>query len=386
MDNRTATIVLNMLPGIGPLRVNQLLTLYGTPSAIFSASRDELARVPGIGGHFAERIRQWQNFCDIDAELELVERGGVTLITRDESEYPELLHEIHDPPLCLYVRGDVSALRTLKASVAIVGSRRTTRYGISTAGNLGTAAALAGWTVVSGLARGIDTVAHQAVLDSEGCTVAVLGSGLAHLYPQENVDLARRIAGTGGALVSELPMRYRPDRRTFPMRNRIISGMTRGTIVVEAGTRSGSLITASQALDQNRQVFAVPGRVDSPQSRGCHQLIKEGAVLVENFHDVLAEFSFLPGLTAEAGTSLDAEASKAGEGDFMRAGDLQLTETETKLLAFIDRDERAIDDLISTVGEPTGKVLSALVALEMRHLVRQLPGKRVVRTDSSIVG
>ena len=202
MDRRTAYIILNLLPGVGPLRVHQLLTLLGSPEAILATSAGALAGVPGIGGKLADTLSGWRRRCDPDKELELTERAGVTLITREDDAYPALLREIHDPPLCLYVRGDCSALSRLRGGIAMVGSRRTTLYGVSMAETLAAAAAYAGWAVVSGLARGIDTVVHESVLNAGGCTVAVIGSGLGRIYPQENIGLARRIAESGGAVVS----------------------------------------------------------------------------------------------------------------------------------------------------------------------------------------
>jgi DNA processing protein len=344
-----------------------------------------LARVPGIGEKLSRVLSGWQRLCDPDEERQLASRAGVEIVTREDDAYPELLREIHDPPLCLYVRGDLACLPRLRGSIAMVGSRRTTLYGVAMAESLATAAAYAGWPVVSGLARGIDTVAHEAVLAAGGCTVAVIGSGLGYMYPQENLDLARRIASSGGAVISEFPMMFKPERRTFPMRNRIISGVSRGTVVIEAGTKSGSLITASQALDQNRQVFAVPGRVDSPQSRGCHALIKDGAKLVERFGDIVEEFTVLPGFAG--GASLSPAAAPATAEACESADELlQLPDLERKLLAFMGESDMAIDDLAQGVEEPVHNVLSALLMLEMRHLVRQLPGRRVVRFDADAPG
>jgi DNA processing protein len=366
--------VLNALPGIGPMRVAHLLACLGEPAAVLAASEARLARIPGIGATLATVIHHWAEHFDLAAELALVERAGVSLLTRDDAEYPPLLREIHDPPLCLYVRGDRAVLGRTRNALAIVGSRHTTPYGMSMAQTLAAAAALAGWTVVSGLARGIDTAAHRAVVELGACTVAVLGSGLARLYPQENVDLARRIVETGGILCSEFPMRSAPDKRGFPMRNRIIAGMTLGTLVVEAGTQSGSLITANAALEQGRQVFAVPGRVDSPQSRGCHALIKDGAKLVETFADVLSEFSGqLPLAAAPPACTAAADAPAAAA-----AGVAALSPLEQVITERLAQDgESAIDDLIVRTGEPAARVLGALVTLEMRHLVSQLPGRRV---------
>ncbi len=192
-------------------------------------------------------------------ELKLVERAGVTVITLEDPGYPEVLKEIYDPSLCLYVRGKIGVLNdgTLKRSLAVVGSRRTTRYGVVTTENLTLSAVNAGLAIVSGLARGIDTIAHRVAVQSGGCTIAVLGGGLGYIYPQENLSLARAITDNG-LLMSEQPMLFKVDKRSFPMRNRIISGLTRGTIVIEAGAHSGALITAQQALEQGRLVFAVP--------------------------------------------------------------------------------------------------------------------------------
>lgn len=381
MDKRTATLVLNMLPGIGPLRVRQLLSIFGDPDNILSAPTNELARIPGIGAQLAETIRNWTSHCDLDRELDLIERGGVTLVTRDDPVYPDLLGEIHDPPLCLYVRGDSAALQRSRYAIAFVGSRRTTHYGTRTAQQLAEAAALAGWVVVSGLARGIDTVAHRATVDAGGSTIAVLGSGLARVYPQDNVELARRITENKGAVISEFPMTFRPDRRTFPMRNRIIAGLSRGCVVVEAGARSGSLITANQALEQGRQVFAVPGPVTSPQSRGCHQLIKEGAKLVENLGDILEEFAQPPSLFPPG--SLETAPSSEDTATESACDDLHLSPLERKLMGLLAQGELGVDELIAHAGEPAPNVLTALLNLEMRHLVRQLPGKRVVRTNGA---
>lgn len=379
MDTLDAYVVLNQLPGIGPLRVAQLLSLLGSPEAILAASAAELARVPGIGGKLAGVVAGWRQQCDPAAERQLAARAGVVIISRDNADYPELLREIHDPPLCLYVRGSTAALRRCARGVAMVGSRHTTPYGVKMAEHLSLGAVYAGWPVVSGLARGIDTVVHETVLGAQGCTVAVLGSGLGEIYPQENVGLARRIAENGGALVSEFPMRFHADKRTFPMRNRIISGLTLGTVVIEAGLTSGSLITAGQAAEQGRQVFAVPGRVDTPQARGCHALIKDGAKLVETFQDIAEEFTRLPGMPALDAPAVPAAAAAPEQSP---ASGLELSALEETLLSFLGTSETGIDELVGAVGAPAAEVLSALLRLEMRHLVRQLPGRRIVRAGS----
>lgn len=384
LDSRTAYVALNGVPGIGPLRVAQLLAVFGTPEAVLSASPAAVARVHGIGGRLGAAIAGWRSHVNPDEEFRRVERAGVTLLTRADAHYPGLLADIHDPPICLYVRGPLDVLDALNGSVAIVGSRRTTAYGASVAENLAAAAALAGWIVVSGLARGIDTVAHDACVRAGGRTLAVLGSGLGRLYPQENLELARRMVAQGGAVVSEFPMEYPPDRRSFPMRNRIISGMTRGTIVVEAGDRSGSLITAEQALEQGRLVFAVPGRVDSPQSRGCHALIRDGARLVESFQDVLEELTMLPGLSLPPSPAPRGGGESVDEPGITDRDDLNLSDLERTILARLDGNDAEIDHIIRALDAPAAKVLAALVTLEMRGLVRQLPGRRVTLAGAVI--
>ncbi|MFA4945423.1 MAG: DNA-processing protein DprA [Lentisphaeria bacterium] len=388
MDNHEATIILNCLPGIGPARVTRLLMGFGEPAAILRASAGELTAVPGIGEVLARTIAGWEKTVDLQRELGLAERAGVRILTRQDAEYPRRLTEIHDPPLCLYVRGPEGALDRLDRSLAIVGSRHTTPYGCLMAETLATAAAQAGWSVVSGLARGIDTVAHQAVVNAHGCTVAVLGSGLGRIYPQENLNLARRLVEEGGALVSEFPMAYPADKGTFPMRNRLIAGMTLGTVVVEAGLQSGSLITAGQALEQGRAVFAVPGRVDNPQARGCHALLKDGARLVESFSDVLDELLALPGFQAELRTPQRAASGSAAPAPRAAAGGapetepdpfagMPFSELERRIVDWLrPRGETAIDDLVAGLNEAASKVLGALLGLELRHVVSQLPGRR----------
>ena len=377
MNNRDAYIILNSLPDIGPLRVETLLRFFGEPTAILRTSERTLREVRGIGARTAEAIVNWQQHVDLDEEKRRVERAGVTLLTREDEDYPPLLREIHDPPICLYVRGAPEVLARTRSSVSMVGSRRVTNYGRKMADNLGSAAGAAGWPVVSGLARGIDTVVHEAVVRMGGTAIAVLGSGLGRLYPQENIALARRIT-ENGVVISEFPMDFGPVKRSFPMRNRIIAGIALGTIVIEAGHRSGSLITATQALDQNRQVFAVPGRADSPQSRGCNQLLREGAVLTESFQDVLEALSFLPGFR-NAQPAAAPEESKDAAAEKNLPPDLTLSEIESKLLDSIDNDEVHIDSLVATTNEPVPAVLQALFTLELKRIIRQLPGKRVVR-------
>lgn len=374
MEHREALIALNLLGGIGPSRKKLLENEFGSVEAALQASQEQLERIPGIGEKRGELICHWMAHCDLQGELKRAARAGVEILTEEDDDYPPLLRQIHDPPICLYIYGNRQALKESRGSLAFVGSRHTTAYGVRMADALVSAAAYAGWPVISGLARGIDTVAHEVTLRSRGVTVAVVGSGLAVIYPQENIGLAKRIAENGGAVITEFPMLFPPDRRAFPMRNRIISGMSQGTVVVEAGLQSGSLITAAAALEQNRLVFAVPGPVDVPQSRGCHALIKEGAKLVETFADIAEEFVLLPGLGRKANDEKTDEKNTK-----TRPVELQLHGLELKLWALLKEGERYIDDIIAEMDEDASSVLATLLTLEMKHLVKQLPGKRVAR-------
>ena len=382
LEESQALVVLNMLPGVGPGRKRVLVESFGSAGAALSASREELSRVPGIGGRVAELVSGWERHCDLAGELDLARRSGVTLVTEADESYPPLLREIHDPPVCLYVLGSLECLRERQRMLAMVGSRHTTLYGMRMAESLASEAAQSGWTVVSGLARGIDTASHQATLRAGGTTVAVVGGGMLCLYPQENLPLARRMAESGGAVVSESPMRARPDRRSFPMRNRIISGMCRGTLVVQAGLRSGSLITAAQALEQGRAVFAVPGPADVEQSRGCHALLRDGARLTETFADVLDELSPFGPLRRQAvRQGGDGEGREEAKETKRAAAELQMSGLELKLWEKLADGEADLDELIVSVDEEAGAVMACLLTMELRRLVRQLPGKRVARND-----
>ena len=371
MEHRQALMILNMLPGIGPGKKRFLEVSFGSVEAAMSAPFADVCRVPGIGERHAKVICRWWEHCNPDDELRLIQQSGVSLVTEEDEAYPPLLRQIHDPPICLYVRGNPQALRMTERSVAIVGSRNCTGYGSRMAGKFAFDAASCGWPVISGLARGVDTAAHDGALRGGGCTVAVIGCGLAGIYPRENLPLALRMADNGGAVVSEFPMRYQADKRSFPMRNRIISGIATGTVVVEAGMRSGSLITAAQALDQGRTVFAVPGPADSYASQGCNALIRDGAVLVTCFQDVVEEFTGLPGLKRTG------EAPPGEPVSPVERKDVQLQGLELKLWKLIEAGEEGIDELVDASGEEPSCVMAALLTLELKRLIRQLPGRRI---------
>ena len=278
MTEREAWVSLNLLPRIGPVRVQQLLKEFKRPEAILEASPEALARINGIGTKLAEQIAG----CDLQGaidEIALADKHGIQILHYTHKAYPKILKEQRDAPLVLYCKGNINCLQ--RASRCGVGSRRVSSYGEKMARKLVSGACQRKWPVVSGLARGIDTIAHESCLAHDGETIAILGGGLLQIYPDENVPLAEKIARQNGLLLSEMPLTMKPDKRTFPMRNRIIASLCPATLVIEAGYGSGSLITAEKAKAYKRLLFAVPGRADAPQSRGCNQLIKEGAKLVE---------------------------------------------------------------------------------------------------------
>lgn len=368
MTDRDACVVLNLISGVGHARLKVLIEAYGSPAAALTKSAADLAKLPSFGKTLAAAVASWRNSVDLDAEKRMIEKAGVRVATLFDDDYPSNLKEIPDPPLCLYVRGELPDLTN--NSLAIVGTRRMTTYGRRMAERLSESAAFAGWVVVSGLAYGVDAVAHQACLDAGGKTVAVLGGGLARVQPQDHVPLARDITANG-AVISEFPMEFTPTRRSFPMRNRIISGLSRATLVVEAGAKSGSLITADFALEQGRSVFAVPSQADNPQGRGCNSLIKQGAKLTETFEDILEDFEFLPGF-APVKTETGDDEEPAGES----RNDPELTDNERLVADALSLEERNVDDVIAATELPAGAVLAALMGLEMKRVAIRSAGQR----------
>ncbi|MCX6983827.1 MAG: DNA-processing protein DprA [Lentisphaerae bacterium] len=371
MTDREAYVILNMISGIGPARVKSLCGHFGSVSSILQASPVELKSVQGIGSALAEAISSWKPDLNHESEMKLAERAGVEIITLADNEYPSVLKEVHDAPLCLYVRGQMPSDNDFM--LGVVGSRRITNYGRSMSEHLSRAAAYAGWTVVSGLAYGTDAVAHKAVVDAGGRTVAVLGGGLARIFPQDHVPLAKSIIESGGTVISEFPMEFAPNRRSFPMRNRIISGLSKGVLVIEAGTTSGALITAKFALDQGRLVFAVPGQADNPQARGCNSLIKQGAKLTESFDDIMEEFEFFPEFSRPANYKVVDDHDVTNERE---EPGLKLTEDEGRIIGLLKNGEANADSLVVETGMSAGKLLSLLMKMEMKKLISQLPGKR----------
>jgi len=368
MDTREALVALNMVEHVGPVRLRQLLEHFGEAPSILSASKSKLLRVNGIGEETAAAIANWESTVDLGGELNRIADSGCRLLIQSDGEYPALLRQIYDPPIVLYIKGFLTTKD--KNSVALVGSRMTTNYGTETARKLGYQLAYLGVTVVSGGARGIDTAAHQGALSAKGRTVCILGTGINLITPPENAELFERI-GANGALLTQFPFNRQPDKQSFPIRNRIVAGMTLGTVVVEANLTSGALITANFATEYGRQVFAVPGRIDSPRSKGCHELIKKGAKLCEGAEDILSEFEYLfP--ASNRPPSTDETAGLPA---------LELSDQEQKICAVLEANEESgIDEVIRRSGLASSTVSAALLSLEMKRLVKQLPGKRFVRS------
>ncbi len=366
MDSREALVALNLIEGVGSIRVRQLLEHFGEAPKILSASRSELLRVRGIGDDTAEAIAKWESNVDLAAELRRIQEFGCHVLTQADDSYPESLRQIYDPPVVLYVRGALTAKD--KNAVAMVGSRTTTHYGLEVARKLAYQLAYVGVTVVSGGARGIDSAAHQGALSAKGRTVCVLGTGISIVFPPENKDLFDRIA-ENGAVITQFPFNRNGDRQTFAIRNRIVAGMTLGTVVVEANLTSGALITANFATEYGRQVFAVPGRIDSPRSKGCHDLIKKGAKLCEGAEDILSEFEYL--------FPSSNRPPSPGETGVLPA--LELSANEQKVYDALTVEESTVDEVIRRSGLPASAVSVALLGLEMKRVVKQLPGKLFVR-------
>ncbi len=366
MNAKEALIALNMIEGLGPVRLRKLLEFYPDPTGILQANSAELARIPGITTELARALSSWQDHVDLQGELRRIRDFNIEVLVAGDPHYPAALREIYDPPIVLYCRGRI--LPKDNNSIALVGSRQTTHYGKETARRLAYQLAYVGVTVVSGGARGVDTAAHQGALQAKGRTLAVLGHGIDRVFPPENLSLFERITSSG-AVITQFPFGRRADRQTFPIRNRIVAGMSLGTVVIEAGYSSGALITANMAVDAGRQVFAVPGRIDSPQSKGCHDLIKKGAKLCESAEDILSEFEYL-----FPPSNRPPSASERGI-----LPSLSLSEHEEKVLAVIHDQEMPLDPIIHQTGLPASTVSVTLLSLEMKRLVRQLPGKLFAR-------
>ena len=373
MEKLLPWIHLKSIPGVGNLIYKRLIDRFGSPEQVFAASAESLLQVDGMSRQLVSSLRNRDVPDSVKRELDRATRRGYRIVPIVDDAYPPLLREIPDPPPFLYVNGTLDGAAS---KLAIVGSRNATAYGISSAKRLSINLASLGFTIVSGMALGIDTAAHEGALQGGGKTIAVLGSGLERVYPAENRNLFHRIS-ENGAVVSEFPLATAPEAYNFPARNRVISGLSLGTVVVEATRKSGSLITARLAAEQNREVFAVPGSIRSFKSMGTHTLIKQGAKLVENAQDILEELSHaLP---------IDGPHVTAGKPDYSGKDEIgtaiALSEDEQTVLDLVGPYPVHIDQIVRMTGMAPGKVSSTLLQLELKHLISQSPGKYFSRSD-----
>ena len=353
-------VALSMAPGVGSILFKRLTEAFGGPEGVFQARAKDLERVEGIGPKVIAALKRFHWKEQVDKELRSLEGIGARLLTWSDEEYPPGLKQIYDPPPLLYVRGCIKPQD--QKAVAVVGSRYPTTYGKMFAERISLGLSQRGVTVVSGLARGVDSDAHRGALAAGGRTIGVLGCGIDLIYPPENEKLFREVAGQG-AILSEFPLGTPPEKDHFPIRNRVISGMSLGVVVVEATLRSGSLITARFALDQGREVFAAPGNADSARSAGTNRLIREGAKLVTRAEDVLEEFPTL------SSSETPAQPPKP-----------KLTEEEARVFAVLESQAMHIDQVMVQSALPSARVSAILLSLELAGHIRQLPGMRFMKT------
>ncbi len=368
-EEKHALIALNMVPGIGGTIVRHILSTFDSASQFLEAGPSAWRTVDGIGEALSTQLSHILENGEAEEEREKAKKRNIDLVTFKEDRFPDLLKQVDDHPILLSVRGNLPIDQS--QTMAIVGTRGCTFYGRKQAKRFATMLAHRGYTVVSGLARGIDSHAHEGVVQAGGSTIAVLGSGLNHVYPPENEELADDIC-EDGALISELPLDTPPEGRNFPQRNRIISGLSRGVLVVEAPGRSGALITAQLALEQNREVFSIPGNIDSPESEGCNRLIQEGAVPVIDVDDIL---DHLPDYaSSDASTEMDDATSPAAESDPSFQNEAQETVFST-----LSSRPKSIDEITNEIDINPSRIAGILTTLEMNGLVEQHPGKRFTR-------
>ncbi|MEY2599529.1 MAG: DNA-protecting protein DprA [Verrucomicrobiota bacterium] len=364
MNEDDALLALHLVPNLGPVRIRRLISEFSSAQAVLEREASALQRVPGIGSDLAQAIRSAKSDGGWEAEKQRAAAIGAWLLPENDSRYPQFLKQLPNAPVLLQVLGTLTPAD--QHALSIVGSRHCTLYGTECAKRFGFQLAYAGLTIVSGLARGIDTAAHLGALAAKGRTIAVIGSGLGDLYPPENRTLAERIA-KHGAVVSEFPMDFPPTPQTFPYRNRIVAGWAKGIVVVEAGIKSGALITANLALENGRHVYAIPGPIDRTTSGGSNRLIQQGAKLVTSPEDILEDLQELfpiprsappLGPVSPKGPPAGADASPE----------------ERLLLSALQSTERGVDELIQTTGLPASQVGAALLSLELKRMVKALPG------------
>ena len=362
--------------GVGPTTFTRLLKRFGSPDRIMGASVSELAKTTGIGFKTAEKIAATRDKFDVVSELELARKLGVWIINIQDNRYPHALKQIYDPPPVLYIKGDL--IREDNLAISIVGSRQCSFYGQEQSSRFAHFLGSAGLTICSGMARGIDTAAHQGALSAGGRTIAVQGCGLGHIFPPENKRLFELISESG-ACISELPINFEPLAVNFPPRNRIIAGLSLGTIVVEAGLRSGALLTANAAIDYNREVMAVPGKIDSPLSKGAHQLIKQGAKLIESVEDIMEALGYYGEQLTEHVSVAAKKADMTIEKPLFDMVQLNLNESEKRIYECLAKEPSHIEQIIAEADLTAGIVNAGLISLRLKGLIKQLPGSLFVK-------
>lgn len=362
--------------GVGPVTFARLLKLFGSIDRVLGASVSELTKTEGIGNKTAERIVATRDKFDPVKELEFAQKLGVWLLTSQDNRYPGALKQIYDPPPVLYVKG--TFLRADNLAISIVGSRQCSIYGQEQSSRFAHFLSSSGFTICSGMARGIDTAAHQGALAAGGRTIAVQGCGLSHIFPPENKKLFELISESG-ACISELPLDFEPLATNFPARNRIIAGLSLGTIVIEAALRSGALLTANAAIDYNREVMAVPGKIDSPLSQGAHQLIKQGAKLIESVEDVMEALGYYGEQLKEHVKTATKKANEAIEKPLFDIEQLNLNNDEKVILNCLDKEPTHIEQIIAKTSLAAGSVNAGLISLRLKSLIKQLPGSLFVK-------
>jgi DNA processing protein len=378
MDDLHAKVLLNMIPEIGPVKSNRLLAYFGTGTAekIFNATSDEISAIANVSKSVADKIVHAATVFDVDKEFEKAANLGIRIVVAGYDGYPDQLKLITDPPVVLYVLGEVK--QTDLFSIAIVGTRRPTSYGRMATEKLAAELVGLGVTIISGLARGIDTYAHWSAIKSKGRTIAVLGNGIGTHYPPENRGLEEKIVTTGsGAIVSEFPVLSTPEKSNFPQRNRLISALSLGTVVIEGEITSGALITAKCALDQGKDVFALPGNIFSKYSQGPHYLLKQGAKLVESAADVVQEINSLAEWVSKQTKLQLNERNRKGTNEF-----ILLNSVEEEILSCLEKEPQGIniDELLALTHKPVNTLSEMLLSLELKGKVRSFPGKVYIKS------
>ncbi len=373
LSPRESLITLNLIPGLGSIRIQALLEFFGSAELVLSAPSNLLERVPRIGAKMAAAIANWRNCTNVHAEMDCAEHYGVRIVTLTDEDYPSALRRMSDPPIVLYTIGEWREEDAAHA-VSIVGSRAATPYGMTVARRFGRELADAGCTIISGLAKGIDTAAHRGALDAGGRTIAVLGNGLSNIFPQENAELVQHIINGHGAVVSEFPMNMRPSRTSFPQRNRIVAAWSKATLVVEAPAHSGALHTAHLSGDDyGNSVFAIPGMIDKPTSAGCHALIRDGATLCTSSAELMQDMGWNAPPHQMELFPREASTASAQPASFSIT---QLPPETEAILSAIQAGHDTLDALCTALGLAPHALTPQLMRLQVMRRLSPLPGSR----------